>query len=89
MAKDKRCAKKTSVGIHSVQMDEARQSRDRALTFLWAISMDTIAAGLIFMVRSSLHMWFELPQKRLAGAAVLGLGSLICGLFCVRLRWLF
>jgi hypothetical protein len=31
----------------------------------------------------------ELPQKRLPGALVLGLGSLICGLFCVGLRWLF
>jgi hypothetical protein len=35
------------------------------------------------------YMWFELPQKRLPGAVALGLGSLICGLFCVGLRWLF
>ena len=40
-------------------------------------------------VLSSLYMWFELPQKRLPGAIVLGIGSLICGLFCVGLRWLF
>ena len=72
-----------------VQMDDARNSRDWVLTSWWAFSMDAVAAGLIFMVLSSLYMWFELPQKRLPGALVLGLGSLICGLFCVGLRWLF
>jgi len=72
-----------------VQMDDPRNSRDWALTSVWAFSMDAVAAGLIFMVLSSLYMWFELPQKRLLGAVILGLGSLICGLFCVGLRWLF
>ena len=72
-----------------VQMDDPRNSRDWALTSLWAFSMDAVAAGLIFIVLSSLYMWFELPQKRLAGAVVLGFGSLTCGLFCVGLRWLF
>jgi hypothetical protein len=72
-----------------VQMDDPRNRRDWALTSLWAFSMDAVAAGLIFMVLSSLYMWFELPQKRFYGAVVLGLGSLICGLFCFGLRWLF
>ena len=72
-----------------VQMDDARQSRDWALTSVWAFSMDAVAAGLIFMVLSSLYMWWELPQKRLPGAVVLVLGSLSCGLFCIGLRWLF
>ena len=72
-----------------VQMDDARQSRDWALTTAWAYSMDAVAAGLIFMVLSSLYMWWELPQKRRLGAIVLGLGSLSCGLFCIGLRWLF
>jgi hypothetical protein len=72
-----------------VQMDDPRNSRDWALIFLWAYSMDVVADGLIFMVLSSLYMWFELPQKRLPGAVFLSLGSLICGLFCVGLRWLF
>ncbi len=49
--------------------------------------MDAVAAGLIFMVLSSLYMWLQLPQKRLPGAIALGLGSLICGLFCFGLRW--
>ncbi|HXT41954.1 MAG TPA: hypothetical protein VN887_18235 [Candidatus Angelobacter sp.] len=72
-----------------VQMDDARQSRDWALTTLWAYSMDAVAAGVIFMVLSSLYMWWEFPQKRLLGAVVLGLGTLSCGLFCIGLRWLF
>lgn len=72
-----------------VSLDDPRQSRDWALTTVWAYSMDAVAAGLIFMVLSSLYMWWELPQKRLLGAVMLGLGSLICGLFCIGLRWLF
>src|SRR6267143_1807667 len=66
-----------------VQMDDPRNSRDWALTSLWAFSMDAVASGLIFMVLSSLYMWFKLPEKRLPGGVVLGLGSLICGLFCI------
>jgi len=72
-----------------VQLDDPRQSRDWKLTTVWAYSMDAVAAGLIFMVLSSLYLWWELPQKRLLGAVILGLGSLICGLFCIGLRWLF
>ena len=72
-----------------VQMDDPRQSRDWALTTVWAYSMDAVAVGLIFMVLSSLYMWFELPEKRRLGAVFLGLGTLSCGLFCVGLRWLF
>ena len=45
-----------------VQMDDPRNSRDWALTSLWAFSMDAVAAGLIFMVLSSLSMWFKLPR---------------------------
>ncbi|HEV8542470.1 MAG TPA: hypothetical protein VGR78_08760 [Verrucomicrobiae bacterium] len=51
--------------------------------------MDVVAAGLIFMVLSSLYMWFELPPKRLPGAIALAFGSFCCGLFCIGLRWLF
>jgi hypothetical protein len=72
-----------------VQMDDPRNTRDWALTTLWALSMDGVAVGLIFMVLSSVYMWFKLPQKRRTGVVVLGLGSLLCGLFCVGLRWLF
>lgn len=69
--------------------DDPRNTRDWALTCVWAYSMDAIAAGLVFMVLSSVYMWLRLPRKRLPGAVALGLGSLSCGLFCWGLRWLF
>jgi hypothetical protein len=69
--------------------DDSRNTRDWPLTYLWAYSMDAVAAGLIFMVLSSVYMWLQLPQKRLAGAIALALGTLICALFCIGLRWLF
>jgi hypothetical protein len=70
-------------------IDDPRQSRDWALTTLWAFSMDAVAVGLIFMVLSSVYMWWELPPKRVGGAVALALGVVSCGLFCVGLRWLF
>ena len=72
-----------------IPVNDAPMRRDWVLTSIWAYSMDAVAAGVIFMVLSSLYMWFELPQKRVLGAVVLGVGSLSCGLFCIGLRWLF
>jgi hypothetical protein len=72
-----------------VQMEDPRQNRDWVLTSVWAYSMDAVAAGIIFMVISSFYMWFKLPQKRIPGAVVLVVGTLLCGWFCVGLRWLF
>jgi hypothetical protein len=72
-----------------VQMDDPRNTRDWGLTSVWAYSMDAIAAGIIFMVLSSLLMWFKLPLKRASGAVALVLGTLLCGWFCFGLRWLF
>ncbi len=72
-----------------VQMDDPRNRRDWLLTSMWAYSMDAVAAGIIFMVLSSLYLWFQLPQKRLPGALALGLGTLLCGLFCLGLKWLY
>jgi hypothetical protein len=70
-------------------LNDPRNHRDWALTTLWAYSMDAVALGLIYMVASSLLMWFRLPHKRVPGVIVLGLGTLSCGLFCVGLRWFF
>jgi hypothetical protein len=69
--------------------DDPRNHRDWPLTYLWAYSMDAVAAGLIFMVLSSVYMWLQLPQKRRLGGIVLALGCLSCALFCVGLRWIF
>lgn len=70
-------------------VDDPRNRRDWVLTSVWAYAMDAVAAGLIFMVLSSVYLWIQLPQKRVAGAIALGLGSFFCALFCVGLRWLF
>ena len=72
-----------------VQMDDPRNTRDWRLTSVWVLSMDAVSLGLIFMTLSSLYMWFRRPEKRLCGAIVLVLGTLICGLFCIGLRALF
>ncbi len=72
-----------------VRLDDTLNSRDWLLTSLWAWTMDAVAIGLILMVLSSYYMWFELPQKRKLGAVVLSSGVLLCGLFCLGLRWLY
>jgi hypothetical protein len=69
--------------------DARHPKRDWALTWVWVVSMDAVAAGLIFMVLSSLYMWWELRPKRFWGAIALGLGCASCGLFCAGLRWIF
>lgn len=69
--------------------DDPRNNRDWTLAYLWAYSMDAVAAGLIFMVLSSVYMWLQIPRKRRSGAVVLTLGCFSCGLFCVGLRWFF
>jgi hypothetical protein len=69
--------------------DDPRNHRDWALTYVWAYSMDTVAAGLIYLVLSSVYMWLRLPDKRVPGAIALLLGCASCGLFCIGLRWLF
>jgi hypothetical protein len=68
---------------------DPRNRRDWILTAIWAYSMDFVAAGLIFMVMSSLYLWLKQPAKLLPGALCLASGSLICGLFCFGLRWIF
>jgi hypothetical protein len=69
--------------------DDTRNKRDWTLTYVWAYSMDAVAAGLIYMVLSSVYMWLKLPQKLRTGAIVLGAGCVSCALFCFGLRWLF
>lgn len=72
-----------------VRMNDAKNERDWILTSFWAVVMDAVAAGLIFMVLSSLWLWYEQPRKRGLGLVILVLGFLTCGLFCVGLRWLY
>ncbi len=65
-----------------------RNQRDWILTTVWAISMDAVAAGLIFMVFSSYIMWYRLKAKRVGGTIALALGFVICGAFVAGLGWL-
>ncbi len=65
-----------------------RHERDWILTTVWAVSMDAVAAGLIFMVCSSYIMWYRLKAKRPGGVIALVLGLLSCGAFAAGLGWL-
>jgi hypothetical protein len=71
-----------------VRAGDARNTRDWALTSLWALSMDALALGLIVMVFSSYVMWFRLKTKRLGGIVALLLGFTTCGLFLGAVRWI-
>ena len=64
------------------------QKRDWLLTTVWAISMDAVAAGLVFMVFSSYIMWYRLKAKRLGGIIALLLGLVSCGAFVAGFSWL-
>jgi hypothetical protein len=63
------------------------QKRDWLLTTVWALSMDAVAAGLVFMVFSSYIMWYRLKAKRLGGIIALLLGLVSCGAFVAGLSW--
>lgn len=71
-----------------VRLTDVRMQRDWVMTSLWALSMDALAAGLIFMVLSSYYMWYLLKQKRRLGIVVLLAGFASCGFFLVGLRWM-
>ena len=64
-----------------------QHQRDWILTTVWAWAMDAVAAGLVFMVVSSIVMWARLKGKRVIGAVVLVLGLVSCGAFLAALRW--
>jgi hypothetical protein len=72
-----------------VRLEDRRNERDWWLTTIWALAMDAVALGLVFLVASSLWMWFELRQKRRWGLVALSAGAVVCGLFCFGLRWLY
>jgi len=70
-----------------VTLDDPRNHSDWLLTGVWALSMDAVAAGVIFLVFSGIYIWWGLKEKRKPGLAALGLGSAVCGLFVFGLRW--
>jgi len=72
-----------------VRASDSINERDWVMTTIWAICMDAVALGSIFMVFSSLYMWWSQTQKLRWGSAALGLGVVSCSFFVVGLRWLF
>jgi len=60
--------------------------RDWALTWLWSISMDALAAGLIFLVATSLVMAWERKERWGGSVVALVLGVAIGWFFVFGLR---
>jgi len=71
-----------------VRANDARNQRDWALTTLWVLSMDAVSIGMVVMVFGGLYMWFVLPAKRIGGLVALLLGTAVCCVFVVGLRWI-
>lgn len=79
-------------GMHTfvgVTPEDRRNRRDWILTGIWAFSMDAVAAGIVILVLSGVYFWWERREKRAAGLVALALGTAICGLFVVGLRWMY
>ena len=70
-----------------VRTADTRNGRDWALTTVWALSMDAVAAGLIIMVFSSYIMWYQLKLKRRWGVVALSMGVVACIAFLAGFRW--
>ncbi len=68
---------------------DTKNTRDWALTTVWALSMDAVAVGLIVMVVSSYIMWYRLKAKRRGGVIALAFGFVTCGVFVAGLSWMF
>ena len=71
--------------FNGVRMDRPEETRDWIATWIWSISMDAVALGIIFLVLSGLYMWYGLVKKRLLGMVVLGAGVVCCGFFVFAL----
>lgn len=69
-----------------VRGGDRNNQRDWILTTVWALSMDAVALGLLFMVFSGIYMWSGQTEKRRLGLAALTLGTVICGWFVYGLR---
>lgn len=72
-----------------VSVTNPKQKREWIVTTAWALAMDAVAVGLIFMVFSSYYMWWVLPKKRMLGSTVLCAGCLSSFLFVFALRWIY
>jgi len=70
----------TFTGVRGM-WNESSPTRDWFFTQIWSFSMDALSVGLIFLVISSLYMWYQLKQNRLWGVVAFGLGVFVCAFF--------
>jgi hypothetical protein len=56
------------------------------MTRIWTFFMDALCIGLIFMVLSSMYMWYQLRQGRILGLVVTVAGFLSVAFFLWGLR---
>ena len=75
----------TFTGVHA---NDTRNQRDWTLTTVWVLAMDAVSVGIVVMVLGGLYMWFLQPAKRMGGVVALLLGTPICGVLVLGLRWL-
>ena len=64
-----------------VRMDDPSRPRNWALTWLWTISMDALAAGLIVLVAGGVFLWYTRSARRAPGLFALVLGTAACAFF--------
>jgi len=72
-----------------VRMDRPQMQRDWVMTRLWSLAMDAVCLGLIFLVVSSLYLWYPQVSKRKLGWVCFGAGLFVCGFFVFGLSWIF
>jgi hypothetical protein len=63
-------------------------NRDWPLTWLWSLSIDALAVGLIVLVATSLKMAWDLKERRGGATLALTLGFVTGGFFVFGLRLL-
>ena len=71
-----------------VRAGDLNAERDWWVTEVWSLSMDALVIGLVFMVLSSLYMWFRLKKGHILGALILASGFLSCAFFVFGLTYL-
>jgi hypothetical protein len=64
-----------------VRVDDRARRPDWALTWLWSVSMDALAIGLVVLVVSGICLWYRLRAKRIPGLIAIGLGTIACAWF--------
>lgn len=68
-------------GLHhfnGVHAGDSRNGRDWFWTHVWVLSMDGLAAGLLFVSASGICFWWLTGRRRIAGGLALAAGTALC-----------